>query len=235
MTRVALVEDDLVCRRQMEEYLSRYARESGEEFSTQAFSDGEDILRNYRAEYDIILMDIQMEHMDGMAAAEEIRKLDSEVVIIFITGLASYAIKGYAVNEFDYIVKPVSYPVFSQSLHRTLTRLQRRTRSYLLVNYKNIAQKIDSAGIYFIEVDSHNLVYHTVDGVITAPGAMRDVETKLANSPFFRCNKGYLVNMAHVDGVVEDDAVVHGVRLQISRAKKRAFMDALNRYINEVS
>lgn len=234
MTRIAVVEDDLTCCRQMDEYLIRYTRETGEEFSTQVFRDGEDILRNYRAEYDVILMDIQMEHMNGMTTAEEIRKLDGEVVIIFITSLASYAIKGYAVNALDYIVKPVSYYAFSQSLCRALGQLRRRTRSYLLVNYKNIAQKIDSAGVHFIEVDGHNLVYHTADGDITAPGAMRDVETKLKGSPFFRCNKGYLVNMAHVDCVIEDDAVVHGVRLQISRAKKRAFMDALNRYINEV-
>ena len=234
MTRIALVEDDLACRTQLEEYLARYARETGEEFSVQAFSDGKDIIRTYRAEYDVILMDIQMEHMDGMTAAEEIRKLDGEVVIVFITSLASYAIKGYAVDALDYIVKPVSYSVFSQSLRRALTRLRRRTRTYLLVNHKNITQKIDSARIYFIEVDGHNLVYHTADGDITAPGAMRDVEARLADSPFFRCNKGYLVNMAHVNGVVENDAVVHGVRLQISRAKKRAFMDALNRYINEV-
>ena len=234
MTRIALVEDDLVCRRQMEEYLARFARETGETFSARAFDDGKDILGNYRAEYDIILMDIQMEHMDGMTAAEEIRRLDSEVVIVFITSLASYAIKGYAVNALDYIVKPVSYYVFSQSLRRAMGQLRRRTRTYLLVNYKNIAQKIDSAGVYYIEVDGHNLVYHTADGDIVTPGAMRDVEAKLADGLFFRCNKGYLVNMAHVDGVVEDDAVVHGVRLQISRAKKRAFMDALNRYINEV-
>ena len=60
MTRIALVEDDLVCRRQMEEYLARFARETGETFLTQSFDDGKDILENYRAEYDIILMDIQM-------------------------------------------------------------------------------------------------------------------------------------------------------------------------------
>lgn len=234
MTRVALVEDDPVCRRQMEEYLARYAKETGEEFSVQTYGDGEDILRDYRADHDIILMDIQMEHMDGMTAAEEIRKLDGEVVIVFITSLASYAIKGYAVDALDYIVKPVSYYVFSQSLRRAMGRRRRHARTYLLVNYKNVVQKIDSAEIYFIEVDGHNLVYHIAGGAVTAPGAMRDVEARLAGSPFFRCNKGYLVNMAHVDGVVEDDAMVHGVRLQISRAKKKAFMDALNRYINEV-
>ena len=234
MTRIALVEDELVCCRQMEEYLARFARETGETFSVQTFHDGKDILNNYRAEYDIILMDIQMEHMDGMTAAEEIRKLDGEVVIVFITSLSSYAIKGYAVNALDYIVKPVSFYAFSQSLRRALGQLRRRARTYLLVNYKNVAQKIDSTGIYFIEVDGHNLVYHTTDGDIVAPGAMRDVEAKLTDGSFFRCNKGYLVNMAYVDGVIEDDAVVHGVKLQISRAKKRAFMDTLNRYINEV-
>ena len=44
-----------------------------------------------------------------MTAAEEIRKMDSEVVIIFITNMTQYAIRGYEVDALDYILKPVSY------------------------------------------------------------------------------------------------------------------------------
>ena len=50
-----------------------------------SFSDGDEIALHYKAEYDIILMDIEMTFMDGMTAAEEIRQKDQDVVIIFIT------------------------------------------------------------------------------------------------------------------------------------------------------
>ena len=52
---------------------------------------------------------------------------------------------------------------------------------------------------------------------------------------FFRCNKGYLVNLEHVDAIREDNAVVHGETVQVSRARKKAFLDALNNYLGEVS
>ncbi len=57
------------------------------------FSDGLDILEADLRSTDIILMDIQMQHMDGMKAAERIRLRDKNVIIIFITNLAQYALQ----------------------------------------------------------------------------------------------------------------------------------------------
>ena len=95
MVRIALVEDDPIYRNQLKEYLVRYEKESAEKIRITTFTDGDEIAIGYRAEYDIILMDIEMNYMDGMTAAEEIRRLDPEVVIIFITNSPQYAIKGY--------------------------------------------------------------------------------------------------------------------------------------------
>ena len=80
------------------------------------FTDGDEIAGGYKSVYDIILMDVQMRFMDGMSAAEEIRKVDPEVVIIFITNMSQYAIRGYAVDALDYVLKPVSYFAWSESL-----------------------------------------------------------------------------------------------------------------------
>ena len=92
MIRIALVEDDPAYAEQLLSYLKEYEKESKERISVQIFSDGEDIVTEYRADYDIILMDVEMKFMDGMSAAEEIRKIDTEVVIIFITNMPQYAI-----------------------------------------------------------------------------------------------------------------------------------------------
>ena len=120
MIRLALVEDDELYRSQLREYIDKYSAVSGEKFTVAEFSDGDEIALGYKAVYDIILMDIEMKFMDGMMAAEEIRKVDTEVIIIFITNSPQYAIKGYAVDALDYVLKPVSYYAFSQRLGRAV-------------------------------------------------------------------------------------------------------------------
>lgn len=69
--------------------------------------------------------------MNGMEAAGEIRKVDDEVTIIFITNMAQYAIKGYAVNAMDYVLKPMSYPAFAESLKKQSAELQGRKNGSL--------------------------------------------------------------------------------------------------------
>ena len=234
MVRIALVEDDPIYRNQLKEYLARYEKESAEKIRITTFTDGDEIAIGYRAEYDIILMDIEMNYMDGMTAAEEIRRLDPEVVIIFITNSPQYAIKGYAVNALDYVLKPLYYYAFSQCINRASGRMQNRTKRFLYVSSKNGSQKLDCSRIYFMEVQGHDLAYHTADGVVTAIGTMKDVEEALDNRAFFRCNRCYLVNLEHVDGIRDEEAIVGGEPVQISRSRKKAFLDALNNYFGEV-
>ncbi|MDF2789921.1 MAG: DNA-binding response regulator, partial [Neobacillus sp.] len=98
MIRIAIVEDEINYQEQLIEFLRRFEKDRGETIEITTYSDGDEIIENYKAQFDIILLDVQMRFMDGMSAAEEIRKSDSEVVIIFITNAAQYAIKGYAVD-----------------------------------------------------------------------------------------------------------------------------------------
>ena len=114
MITIAIVEDDKEYRSQYRDYLKQMEAQMGESFQIREFEDGDGILENYRADYDIILMDIEMSFVNGMEAAEEIRKLDHEVVIIFITNMPQYVMDGYKVQAFDYILKPITYYAFSE-------------------------------------------------------------------------------------------------------------------------
>ena len=234
MISIAIVEDEDSCAKQMEEYLARYAAESGEEVETVRVCDGDEILENYLAQYDIILMDVQMKFMDGMTAAEEIRKVDPEVVIIFITNMAQYAIRGYAVDALDYVLKPVSYFAFSQRLERAIGRMKRRARRYMTIAIRGGARKLDISSILYVESQGHNLVFGTEGEEHTTTGTIREVEEKLESFGFFRCNKGCLVNLEHVDGVRDGCAIVSGRALPISRGRKNEFLAALTDYVGEV-
>lgn len=234
MIRIAIVEDEREYVVQLQEYLQRFEKEQGEAIEITVFNDGDEIVHKYRAQFDIILMDVEMKFMDGMSAAEEIRKVDTEVVIIFITNMAQYAIRGYAVNALDYVLKPVTYFAFSQRLSRALGRMKNRRSKYAVVNVKGGTVRLDMADIYYVESQGHTLIYHTASGNYEAPGAMKEVEDKFAEHGFFRGNKGYLMNLAHVEEVQEGCAIVKGEPLLLSRGRKKAFMEELTRYWGEV-
>ena len=96
------------------------------------FSDGDEILDDFRADYDLILLDIQMKHLDGLETAEKIRELDRNVYLVFVTNLANYAIRGYSVQAFDFVLKPVNYMMLKQLLQRIDKLVSSRQQAFCL-------------------------------------------------------------------------------------------------------
>ena len=72
MIRIAMVEDEAAVREQLQGYIQRYTRQYGTEFAVTEFSDGVEILDAYRPVYDIVLLDVEMKHLDGMETARRI-------------------------------------------------------------------------------------------------------------------------------------------------------------------
>ena len=231
MLHIAIVEDDPSYVRQLQDYLGRYSRESGEPIEVAVYTDGDEIVEGYRAQFDLILLDVEMPFLDGMTAAEEIRRRDSEVVIIFITNMAQYAIRGYAVDALDYVLKPVPYFAFTQQLQKAVNRLQKRQRTFLTVAVEGGLRRIAVETIYYLESDGHNVRLYAEDGMLLCAGSLKSFEEKLAGKPFARCNSGYLVNLAQVSAVQQNTVQVGPYELQISRPRKKSFLEALTDYI----
>lgn len=231
MIRVAIVEDEAEIQEQLMGYVQRYTRQYGTAFEVKTFADGLEILEDYRPAYDLILLDIEMKHLDGMETARRIRELDPDVMLVFITNMAQYAIKGYAVGALDYVLKPVPYFAFSQQLQKVEAQLRRRTRHYLAVPVEGGLRRLDTSRIYYIESEGHRVHFYTEEGDFAAPGALKALEEKLADRPFARCNSGYLVNLAQVQAVQQNTVEVGPYELQVSRPKRKSFLAALTDYI----
>ena len=195
MIRIATVEDDAHDREALRTHLNRYEKENGLKFQITEFSDGEDIVTDYSADYDLILMDIEMAFLNGMKTAERIRELDKDVVIIFITNMPQYAIQGYKVNALDYMLKPISYFSFSESMGRALCKVKTPEKEFITIALKGGKKKLDIAQICYVEVQDHVLIYHTTSGDFETKGTMNDAEGQLTPEKFFRCNRCYLVNL----------------------------------------
>lgn len=231
MIRIAIVDDDPLWLEQLQNYIKTYADSCGREFTVQVFPDGEDLLHHYQPNFDLIFLDVEMEFLDGMTTAKLIRETDPNVAILFITNMAQYAIRGYEVDAMDYLLKPVSYTTFAQRMGRALGRLKSREQHFVGVAIRGGTMKLAVEDILYVESQGHSLIYHTRGRDYVSSGTMGEAEKMLQQHDFFRANKGYLINLAHVDGVQDQCALVDGDMLPISRARKGAFLEALTRHI----
>ena len=234
MIHIAVVDDEKSYISQIQQYLEQFERESGETIKVSVFSDGDSIVHKYNSEYDIILMDVEMKFMDGMSAAEEIRKKDSEVVIIFITNMTQYAIRGYAVDALDYILKPVSYFAFSQCLQKAIVRRNNRAAKFVVINLKKGTARINIENIIYIETAGHSTVYHTVEGDYESYVSLNEAEEQLKQYHFFRISKWCLVNIALVDNYQDGYISLGKTTLAVSRSKRKELLDKLITYWGEV-
>ena len=95
LLHVAICDDEETFVQHLNALLTRYAQETGIALKISTYRDGADLVDPYDASLDLIFLDIQMCAMDGLRAAEQIRKLDSKVAIIFLTTLTQYGLEGY--------------------------------------------------------------------------------------------------------------------------------------------
>ena len=231
MYRIALVDDEKIFTDQIEEYIRQYQAENPAEFQVSVFHSSTEFIAGFQKEYDLILLDVEMPELNGMELAHKIRETDEQVVLMFITNMAQYAIHGYSVGALDFVTKPINYYTFTMKLTRALKRVPKKESTSVLLTMADGVKRIDIKQIYYLEVQNRLLHYHTEEGEFVVRGSLQAAEERLSGHPFEKCNHWYLVNLMHVKEVRRNIVVVGSHELEISRRNKTSFLKALTDYM----
>ena len=222
MIRVALVEDYLPQIQRMEEILNQIQQEEQLNLQIAVFTDGESFSALPAHSFDLALLDIQMDKMDGMEAAAKIREQDEDLIIIFITNLAQYAIQGYAVQAMDFILKPVNPILFKEKLMKAVRRIEKKQKE------KRIPMKTDRGQVWlemneilYVEIVARHLQIHTETQVLRCNEPLQNIQAIL-DERFFRCHVAYLVNMDYVRQIRKSTVFVGEDQLLISKLATKA-------------
>ena len=111
--------------------------------------------------------------------------------------------------------------------------MKKAVQTSISVPTKDGLQKLAVSDIYYIESQGHDTCYRTARGEFLSRITLKELEDSMSGYGFFRCGKGYLINMKHVDGISGNDCIICGERIPVSRNKKKEFMEMLIQYMNE--
>ena len=191
MIRIALVEDEAEVRAQLQGLCAAAHPAVRHRVRGDGIRDGMELLDDYRPVYDILFLDVEMKHLDGMETARRVRELDKDVIIVFITNMAQYAIGGYAWARWTMCSSRCLICVFAAAAQGRRTAAPPRTA----LSGPAGGGRDAAAGF----------VPHLLSGKRGTPRPflyrrgrfrggrhLKAFEEKLAERPFARCNSGYL-------------------------------------------
>ena len=234
MINIAIVEDDDSAALILRDYLTYYQEKNDIQFDITRFNDALSFLSDRRVLYDIIFMDIELPNLNGMDAALKLREFDKESVLIFVTNMAQFAVKGYEAGALDFMVKPINYQDFSLKMDKAINIVKTNAEIELVIRKVDGFVRLSTKKIIYIEVTGHTLCYHTTEGDIIASGSLSKMEDKLRPYNFMRCNSCYLVNPKYIQSVQGYDLLMsNGDVLKISRPRKKQFMTDLANWLGQ--
>ena len=211
MIKIALVEDSEECAKHFKELVERYTAESENEVKLYRFDNGFDFLESYGGDYDVVFLDIEMPHLDGISVAKKLREVDASVPLIFVTVMAQLAIKGYEVSAMDFIVKPISYLNFKMKVEKAMA-IRSKNKSAVLKMLDDLGnqQYVDSSEIEYIESIGHRCEFHTRKGNFHGYTSISKLEQDLEDCKFLRSSNSFLVNSAYISMIKNDCVVMLG-------------------------
>ncbi len=228
--RTAIIEDDKAAAQSLERHLDLCASKLDIRFEIQCFQEATGFLSDYKPVYDLIFMDIDLPHLNGMKAAERLRELDAEVILVFVTSLAQYAVQGYRVEALDFLVKPLKYFNVEMVLNRVVQKLNQHTGQLVMIRLPGETKAVPASRIAYVDVQDHYITFHTDSEDLRTKGTLQDVEKQLPKDSFFRCSRYCLVNLRSIEAIRRDTILVRGSEILLSRPRRKDLIQAYAEY-----
>ncbi len=216
--KLAICDDEANQREYLQNIVSAWAKDRRHLLTLKQYPHADAFLFDYTEErdFDILLLDIKMETMDGVSLARHIRQENESVQIIFITGFPDFISEGYEVSALHYLMKPVSSEKLSAVLDKAAANLT-KTEKRLCVTFDRETHFIPLSRIYYIEAQKQYVIIHTDNKEYRMKMGLTETEKEL-DEYFFKCQRSFIVNLRHVKRIRSDSAELkNGVSVPLSR------------------
>lgn len=223
--KIAVCDDEITFAKRMKTIIGRYCTTKQILYEIDLYQSGRELVEDQikMAGYHIIFLDINMEGLDGLDTARELRKFCKNTFLIFVTAFINYTLEGYKVDAIRYLLKIDEE--FEQSVYEALDAVFRKMEYKPVIRefcFQEGCKKIALEKILYIESYLHKLKFHILENEIvsyTMYGTINHMVEEF-NEDFVRIHQSYFVNLRFVRKINGSDLLLsNDIRLPIARSR----------------
>lgn len=241
MIRVCICDDDQLIANRISSIIDRLTEEKNISITKDVYYSGASLVRSIKKDnsyYDLIFLDIEMEDMDGIEVAKQLRLTDELANIIYVTSYENYAIETFAVRPYQFVVKPFEDEVIEKYFMDVYERVIAESDECFKFSFKNTYYKVSLKDIRYFESRKRNVIINMNDGrVFEYYDVLDNVEKRLSATKhdFLRIHKSTLVNSRYIfKKRYNEIELSNGEKLLISEGKRKEINEKYMRKVEEI-
>ena len=225
--RVAVCDDDKIIRNITVRLLQEYSKQMSIDFDIITFASGEELL-SYSGELHIILMDIEMDRMDGIATTCQLHHRNPDAIVILVTSHVRRFKDGYKVNAYRFMTKPIHRDEFTEYLNDAVAEVL--GRKSITLRREGVDVSVSIKGILYISAQQGYTEVWTAKNTYRSENSLVTWEEILDSKLFFRCHKKHMVNISQVENLSHRIKLKNGDIIEVSRRKQAKLREIYMNY-----
>lgn len=235
--KIAVCDDEKAIREQIRNLVEKQKNAVGAcdcgDWQVEVYETG-DALLEAGVIFDLVFLDIRMEGRNGIETAKALRGRKENMVLIFVSGIKDYVFEAFDVAAFHYLLKPVEEEKFAEVFERAAREVRKqkqRREEQIFIKTKKRNLVLKRNNILYVENRGRKVEIHTTGEVVELYAAMTELENRFKEG-FYRCHRGYLVNMAHIAQYSGDSIHLdNGETVYLAKERYQGFVKEYMRYL----
>lgn len=232
MYRIGICDDDEAFCWQTEEYIRAYCERHNLPIDSQIFLSGEELLKytnSIEQPFDLLLLDIEMEGMDGVAVGLKLREsLANEVTqLVYISCKSSYAMRLFKTRPLDFLIKPVTKDSIEHMMDNYCYLYVQNNNYFEYKNGKNII-RVDQKHILYLQSEGKIIHIYTLHGSGSFYGKLSDTLLTLDSNIFYSVHKSFVINWNHIAEYKVDTIILSdGSYIPVSQSRRNSVKERI--------
>lgn len=235
MINIAICDDNAEDRSELVVRVELFGRQNSIGVEISEYESGRAFVEAYAWQYDIIILDIELDHVYGIDVARKIRERDEDVLILFATNYTDYAYDSFSTDPVGYIQKSESYEMFADVMKRIISRLNTK-REKIVFTYDGVNRSVDIGKIEYLKYGDREVMARLSDGSYEkTKETMKHVLEEDRKHLFLPINRDVAVNLIWIEECNNGYVTMKASRkkFKISTRRKKSVEEAYLRYLRD--